>query len=198
MIKSKTVYCHFSFRRKRGEGWGYFAVAFYSDFEGKNLVAQITRKQDLWEDQQFVSAVQAYEHALRTISDWQGVMRSKGIGQVMLVTDNSTLAGWIVNPKQNKAYTKYMKRATERYRTGGPKEITLGVGLCEPREYEKSYKFCRENKVANKEFILPKERAASKPKKFIIDISDKDITTADSILKNAVDAVEIVGMNEID
>ena len=146
---NKTVYCHFSFKRPKGKDYGLFAVAFYWDFDGKKLAAQATRKYPLWKDHQFVTAIQAYEHALYSIYTWQGVMRSKGITNVMLVTDNSTLAGWIENPKKNKAYTNYMNKAVEKYRAGAPKEILISIGLCEVRDYEKSYKFCKEDKVVN-------------------------------------------------
>jgi hypothetical protein len=144
-----TVYCHFSFRRPKGKSYGLFAVAFYYDFEGKKLGAQITRRLPLWENHQFVTAIQAYEHALYSIYSWQGIMRSKGIKNVMLVTDNTTLAGWIENPSKNKDYKDYMERAVSQFRAGAPKEITMGLGLCEVRNYEKSYKFCKEEFVKN-------------------------------------------------
>lgn len=142
-----VVYCHFSFKRPTGKKYGLFAVAFYLDYEGKKLTAQATRRFNLWEDHQFITAIQAYEHALYSIYTWQGVMKAKGITTVMLVTDNSTLAGWIENPKKNKKYTEYMNRAVEQYRAGAPREITLNIGLCKVRDYEKSYKYCKEDKV---------------------------------------------------
>lgn len=147
--RNSTVYCHFSFKRPKGKDYGLFAVAFYTDFEGKSLTAQATRKFKLWQDHQFITAIQAYEHALYSIYTWQGLMKSKGITNVMIVTDNSTLAGWIENPRKNKAYTGFMNRAVEQYRAGAPKEITISIGLCEVRDYEKSYKFCKEEKVIN-------------------------------------------------
>lgn len=149
MHDGKTVYCHFSFRRPKGKDYGLFAVAFYLDKEGKRLTAQATRRFPLWENQQFVTAIQSYEHALYCIYMWQGIMKSKGITSVMLVTDNSTLAGWIENPKKNKYYKGYMDRAVEKYRVGGQREIVLGIGLCDVLPYEKSYKFCKEDKVIN-------------------------------------------------
>lgn len=144
--KNITVYCHFSFKRpnKGADGYGLFAVAFYRDFEGKHVIYHITRKLNLWENHQFITAIQSYEHALRVISEVQGAMLANNINQVMLVTDNSTLAGWIENHKKNKAYTKYMLKAVEKYRSGAPKEIMVGLGLCDVREYEKSYKYCNE------------------------------------------------------
>lgn len=191
--KGLTVYCHFSFKRKRDEGTGLFAVAFYSDFEGKNLVAQKTRKFDLWQDHQFITAIQAYEHALRTIFEWQGIMKDKGINQVLLVTDNSTLAGWIENPKKNKAYVDYMRRATELYRSGAPKEIVIGVGLCEVRKYEKSYKFCKDEKVVNN-YIPARRKTNNTTNKIALNDGYK---SAIDILNESQNSVEIVGMKEL-
>lgn len=148
-MQGRTIYCHFSFRRPKGKDYGIFAVAFYNDFEGKKKIGYVTRKYPLWANQQFISAIQSYEHALMTIHDYQGMMKRTGITQVMLVTDNSTLAKWIENPKKNKEYYPYMERANRPYRPGQPKEIVLGIGLCEPRDYEKSYKYCREDLVEN-------------------------------------------------
>ena len=147
--KNRIVYCHFSFRRPKGKPYGIFAVAFYDDFEGKKKIVAKTRKYDLWQDQQFITAIQSYEHALATIYEYQGMMRDAGVNQIMLVTDNSTLAGWILNPKKNKEYTAFMERAVKPYRVGSYKEIVLGIGLCEPREAEKSYKYCKEDLVCN-------------------------------------------------
>ena len=165
-----TIYCHFSFKRPKGENYGLFAVAFYSDFAGKKLVTSITRKYDLWENQQFVTAIQSYEHALMTIYENQGLMRKAGINQVMLVTDNSTLAGWITNPKKNKQYAEYMERAVKPYRVGSYKEIVLGIGLCEPRKAEKSYKYCKEDRVAND--YRPAKPADTKTSGYKIEIGE--------------------------
>ena len=151
MEKSRTIYCHFSFKRPKDKGYGLFAVAFYKDFEGKKKIIHETVKLDLWKDHQFVTAIQAYANALEEIHKFQGVMMRVSIGDVMLVTDNSILAGWILNPKKNKDYTEYMRRAVEPYRVGSHKEIVVGVGLCEPRDYEKSYKYCKEEFVSNEE-----------------------------------------------
>lgn len=147
----RTVYCHFSFKRPKGKDYGLFAVAIYSDSEGKKLLTHATRRIKLWQNHQFITAIQSYEHALFSIYNWQGLMRASGITHVLLVTDNSTLAGWIENPKKNKAYTEWMNKAVEQYRSGAPKEITLGIGLCDVRDYEKSYKYCKEDKVINDE-----------------------------------------------
>lgn len=152
------LYCHFSFRRPRdGSGTGIFAVAFYKDYAGKRLVLRSVKKLPLWKDHQFVTSIQSYENALHVIHRYQGQMRNVGVNQIMLVTDNSTLAGWIENPRKNKEYTSYMERANSMYRSGGPKEVVLGIGLCAVRKAEKSYKFCRE------EYLTDTERAVTNP-----------------------------------
>ena len=190
---SKEVYCHFSFKRPKGKNYGLFAVAFYLDFEGKVLTAQATRRFPLWKDHQFVTAIQAYEHALYSIYVWQGIMRSKGISHVWLLTDNSTLAGWIENPKKNKAYTEYMNRAVEQYRVGAPKEITLSIGLCEVRDYEKSYKFCREDKVINDDQTVIKETNTGRK---VIDLESSNLQyqTISQLEASNPNKPEIIGM----
>lgn len=188
----KTVYCHFSFRRPRGKKYGLFAVAFYWDYEGKVLTAQATRRLPLWEDQQFVTAIQSYEHALYSIYTWQGLMKSKGITNVMLVTDNSTLAGWIENPKKNKWYTEYMNKAVSQYKAGAAKEIELSIGLCEVRNYEKSYKFCKEDKVINDAQMIKTENSGKK----VIDLESSNIQykTISEIEKENPSKPDIIGM----
>lgn len=191
---NRTIYCHFSFKRPKGGGFGLFAVAFYSDFEGKKLIYHITRKFPLWLNHQFVSAIQAYEHALYTIYLNQGLIKSAGISTIMLVTDNSTLAGWIQDPKKNKKYTEYMDKAVYQYRAGAPKEITIGIGLCDVRDYEKSYKYCKEEFVENdKNDVIRKTDSGIK----VIDIEASQMTyhTIGEIEKNNPNMPEIVGMN---
>ena len=189
----RTVYCHFSFRRPKNKGYGIFAVAFYYDFEGKQLAAQATRKFPLWADHQFITAIQSYEHALSCIYEWQGIMRSKGITNVMLVTDNSTLAGWIENPKKNKKYSSYMNKAVEKYRAGAPKEIVLSIGLCEVRDYEKSYKYCKEDKVINNIAPINKNNNSGKN---VIDLNSSNITykTITQLENENINKPEIIGM----
>lgn len=147
--KNRIIYCHFQFKRPKGKEYGLFAVALYNDFEGKQLIGHITKRQLLWQDHQFITGIQAYNFALDMLYQCQGKLKSLGISQVMLVTDNSTLEGWIVNPKKNKKYTEFMERAVTPYRIGAPKEIVLGIGLCQARESEKSYKYCKEELAVN-------------------------------------------------
>ena len=188
--RGRTIFCHFSFKRPKGKGYGLFAVAFYTDFEGKNLITYRVSKHNLWVNHQFITAVQSYENALREIQGYQGLMRDANIRQVMLVTDNSTLAGWIENPNKNKNYTKYMQRAVKQYRVGEPKEITIGVGLCEPRKSEKSYKYCKEENVS---IDYTKKRASESTNKLVIG----EYKTAVDIVKNDISKPEISGIEKV-
>lgn len=193
--KGITVYCHFSFKRPKGKDYGLFAVAFYYDYEGKKLAAQATRRFPLWKNHQFVTAIQSYEHALYSIYQWQGIMKSRGITNVMLVTDNSTLHGWILNPKKNKNYVDYMNRAVEKYRVGGDKEITLDISLCPVRDYEKSYKFCKEELVINDAKPVLKDNNTGKR---VIDLSSSNLkyNTITELENNNPIRPEIIGLTE--
>lgn len=193
--RGKVVYCHFSFKRPKGKSFGIFAVAVYRDFAGKKLIVAKTRKYKLWDDHQFITAIQAYEHALLSIYEWQGMMFEAGIRQVMLVTDNSTLAGWIENPKKNKNYEPYMNRAVKMFKVGAPKEIVIGIGLCEPRDAEKSYKYCKEDRVENDCSDIDKTDTAEGYK---IDISKLNGVKIVSELLDEDEAVpEIIGITEV-
>lgn len=192
--KGKTVYCHFSFKRPKGECYGLFSVAFYSDFEGKKLILHKTRKYDLWQNHQFVTAIQSYEHALQTIYELQGQMKSASVNQVMLVTDNSTLAGWIENPKKNKNYSAFMDQAVRPYRAGSFKEIVIGVGLCEPRQSEKSYKYCKEENVCNNYIPASMKKESSDGYK----LSIEDYKSALDILAEDKATPEIIGIKPIE
>lgn len=195
-MKYRTVYCHFSFRRPKGQSeFGYFSAAVYNDFNAKYLLAQTTRKLPLWENTQFVTAVQSYENVLHCIHEWQGMMFRKNIRQVMLVTDNSILAGWILDPGKNKNYAEYMERAIYKYRCGGPKEITIGIGLCKPWERERSYKFCNESKVKN--IYRPPQLGLGNKK--VLEIGDESgIKTVFDVMDSITDSSAVItGINTV-
>lgn len=197
----RTVYEHFSFRRPRGEEYGYFAVAFFLDYDGspKKLTAQMTRKIKLWnKDSQFITACQSYENALYMIHKWQGIMASKGITNVILVTDDSALANWIENPNKNKTYAPWMRKACEKYRAGQEKEILIDVGLGVVREYEKSHKFCKEEYVVEEQVEVIEDVKSGVNKLSLGDIGTgyKTITQIEAENKKAI-TPEIDGLHEL-
>lgn len=151
--RRKVVYCHFSFRRPKGKDVGIFAVALYTDKDGKNLVDKKVKEHLLWKNHQHITAIQAYENALRCIWEWQPVLIQHGVTNIILVTDNCNLAGWIENPKKNKEYAVYMDRANRQYRVGASRELVISVGLAEPRRAEKSYKYCKEENVTERDRV---------------------------------------------
>lgn len=161
-MENKVLYCHFSFRRKKGDivdgkPMGIFAVAFYLDQEGKELLWKKVVKKPLWENHQFVTAVQSYENALSVIHECQNAFINYSYTHIYLVTDNSTLAGWILDPRKNKQHSKDVERAICMYRQNGPKPLALSIGLADTRDYEKSYKFCKEEFVEYEEEIIKKD-----------------------------------------
>ena len=170
MIKNRTVYCNFSFRRPKGKDYGLFAVAFYNKQSDRKPTAKITKRIKLWQGSQYLTAVQSYGFALEMIYEWQGIMKSKGISNVVLVTDNSVIAGWIENHNKNKNYTKYMDSVVSDYRVGGSKEIILNVGIADVCKYEKSYKYCKE------EFVVEDSKEGIGDSG-LIDINDIGYTT---------------------
>lgn len=166
--QEKLVYCHFSFRRPKNKDYGLFAVAIYKDYEGKQLIAVRTRKVSLWENQQFISAIQSYSNALDMIWVWQSKLLSYNVTKVRLITSNITLHKWILNPLKNKNYSDWMKRAYSPYRPGEKKELFIDVDLGEYRDSEKSYKFCREDLVYNNNIVTLGSATANKKYKLNI------------------------------
>lgn len=150
MQEERAVYCHFSFRKPANTPYCIFAVAIYMDEAGKKLIAEKTVAIKPWVDQQHVKAIQAYANALEYIFEKQGKMMKQGINNIIMVTDNTTLHGWIQNPAKHKMYKQYMEKAIKPYRVGGSKEILMTVGLYRVLEREKSHKFCREDLICNK------------------------------------------------
>lgn len=156
------IYCHFSFRRPKGENFALFAVAFYTDEEGTNLLCHMTRAYPMWADHQYICAIQAYEHALYCIWENQAEIIRYGVKTVYLVTDNSALSKWIADPNKNKTYAPYMQRALKNYRYNQPKAIELNIGLCETHNLEKSHKYCKIHFVQNKLPLQPNPKTVNK------------------------------------
>lgn len=186
-----TIYCHFSFKRPKGTDYGLFAVALYQDFDGKKVIVHKTVKITLWQNHQFITAIQAYEHALATIYSYQGQMRSANIRRVMLVTDNSILAGWIENPTKNKTYAQFMNRAVKVYSAGGPKEIVIGIGLCETRKTEKAYKYC------NEKYVIDASEDSVEVNNSVHKLRVKDYKSALDIIRDDISVPETNNINEL-
>lgn len=194
----KPVYCHFNFRRPKGEGIGIFATCLYADAAGKRPVARRVREYPLWEDHQHVTAIQAYWHALLSLSEWQGKLMSHGVTEIVLVTDNGILAGWIDNPKKNKDFVGWMRKATSQFKPGGVRELMIKVALAEPRKSEKSYKYCKPELVEN-------HASRKEVKRFKMDPSDiggglvTDLTKlADKYDDNGVQTVQYGGIDSFE
>ena len=142
-----TIYCHFSFRRRNNNEYGLFSVAFYSDYDGKKCLGHITRKESLWVPEgSYITAIQSYEHALRTIFESQPIFKKHSVDRIYLVSDNSALVKWVCNHKTCR-FKGYMEKAVEEYRLGAIHEITIPIGMCKPWKNEKSYKYCNERYI---------------------------------------------------
>lgn len=194
------VYVHFSFKRPKGAKYGLFAVAMYADKEYKRLMGSETRAFKLWvaDGGQYATAIQALEHALYSIWRVQKQMMENKVNKVYLVTDNSILANWVLEPHKNKKYADIMDRAIRHYLPGMAKEIMLPIGLVDVVDAEKAYKFCRADLVINKEFLRAqglKEKGVHKTRN-VIEVEDRrsilDIVQEDSIeIKGADDIYDI-------
>ena len=146
----KFIYCHFAYRRVKGTTKGIFSIALYADKEAKRLVAVRTRALELWGDNQYITGIQAYEHALYSLWELQSKLLEYGVTNVILVTNNGVLNSWIEDIYRNKTYTPYFKRATDPYKQGAVKEINLAVGLSDGTIKENAKKYCKADIISDK------------------------------------------------
>lgn len=172
MTSDKEIYCHFAFRHPKGLEYAIFAAVLYAEKAAKTLITAKTSAYIPWDKNQYVKALQAYEHALDCIWLWQSKLKKHKITQVYLVTSNKNLVKWLSDPKGYKKYNKWLEQIAKQYGLGGSKEITIPIGLCVLPE--KAQKFCTQDKISNK---IPKTdkkidgyRLAIQSHKNIIDI----------------------------
>lgn len=172
--KNKVAYCHFGVRRPKGAKYGIFSCLIYSDKYGFNLASRKVMAIELWKDHQYVTYCQSYWFALKCLWEWQGKLYNVGVGRVMLVTDNSVLANWIVKPNKNSKYSGYMHKASKDFAVGGANELILDVGIMKPTE-NKANKYCREEFIENKEDLRGYKGLINKDTVYKIDLDENQI-----------------------
>lgn len=187
------VYCHFSFRRRNNNEYGLFSTAFYSDYEGKKCIAHITRKEDLWVPEgAYITAIQSYEHALRTIFESQPVLKRHNVDRIYLVSDNSALVKWICNPNSCARFARFMEKAVEDYRLGAIHEITIPVGVCKSWKAEKSYKYCDERYIfEDKSAKIVSTGGVNK-----LDLGDMKLQSIADVQKNNIARPTVLGIEK--
>lgn len=190
--KVTDVFCHFSFRRPKGEDYGIFAVAMYLDYDGKKYLGHTVKAEKLWDNHQYITGAQSLKHALQAIFEVQNQLINNGIKNVYLVTDNSTLAKWMIDSKKNQMAKIYMPLAWKEYRPHEKKEIVINVGLAKVRKSEKSYKYC---KIENVENGIPNmEKEVETQKVYKIDIADTGYKSILDIIEEEKPKIEGVEM----
>ena len=205
-MEGRKLYCHFSFRRREyADGvnkgkYGIFACAFYRDEDDRKAIAKFVEAHPLWEDQQYICAIQSFKYVLEKIWENQKELIERNVTEIWLVTDNSTLRKWIEKPNKNKEYKDWMAKAYSGYMVGRTKEIKIRLKIAEAVKYEKSYKYCKEEFLDNK---IPEpvkevgEGAVYKVNAVVRSVTDiikdmgekeenKDVTVIDD---NAIDSV---------
>lgn len=145
------IYCNFAFRRQSKENYIIFTNIFYADKELKRPLEKKTRAYKMWENQQYVCAVQSYEYALNCIFESEYIMLKHNVDRVWLVTANSALVGWLKGSRHNE-YEKWVKKARQPYLPGGKKEIHVEIGVLPAINNDPAYRYC---KVANVENEIP-------------------------------------------
>lgn len=155
------IYCNFAFRRQVKENYIILTNIFYADKEMTKQIERKTRAYKMWENQQYVCAVQSYEYALNCIFESEYQMRKHGVTKVWLITANSALVSWIVGSRRAE-YNNMLFKAKQPYMPGGAKEIHVEVGVLPAIDYDPAYKYCRVQNVTNEIPFTKKDEAVSK------------------------------------
>ena len=143
-----NVFCNFAFKRQKPENYIILTTAFYADKAMKHLIGKKTEAFKMWENQQYVCAVQSYEYALNCIYEEQYEMKKHGVDKIWLITANSALLGWIASDK-NAKYRPWMNKARAPYIDGGKKYIYIDIGALNAVDYDPAYKYCKVQNITN-------------------------------------------------
>lgn len=189
-MTSKDVYCHFSFRRMKDTDYGIFAVAFYLDYDGTNYLGRSVKVEKLWENHQYITSAQSMRFALQCIYEIQNALINKGVKNVYLVTDNTTLASWVTSNKKSQMAKVQMARVWQDFRAHEKKELTINVGLAKVRKTEKSYKYCKLENAENKHEL--EEAQEVREVKYKVDLGNNHRSILD-MLEEEVPKFEGVG-----
>ena len=144
-----NVYLHFAFRRAKSSDKALFSVAIFKEAEGRVLVAAKTVENKIWDDNPYILAIQSYDTALFWLYRWQNKLLSRGVKNVVLVTNNSILKKWIVNPNRGPRFQRVFRNINSKYCVGGPKELKVGVCVSKEEIDCKAYKFCNRKYLEN-------------------------------------------------
>ena len=139
----KPVYIYFSFRhfQKSGDRM-VVATAAYAEPEGKTLLGMKVVEVTPWSENNYVKVLQSYANALNYIYEKQETLKKNGYDQVVLMTSNKILYGWLINNECN-SHHKWFKLANRPFRTGAKKELTISTGLGVLTDKDLAYKYCK-------------------------------------------------------
>jgi len=88
-----------------------------------------------------------------------------------------------------------MYRAVDKFRKGSEKELYVDVGLCDVRDYEKSYKYCNDRHLNES---APTENRINEQGKRVIELTGGFKRVTDMIAEeDAAYAPLIIGMEEV-
>ena len=138
----KPIYVYFSFRHIKKVDRMIASVAMYLDPEGTKLLNVRVTELNPWDNNNYVKTIQSYANVLNVLYEKQAMLDAYGFDQVVLMTDNKVLHGWIANGSSH-GHAEWFKRANRPFRVGGEKEITVTVGLGMLASGNPAYKFCK-------------------------------------------------------
>lgn len=194
----KIAYVHFSGKLPRKyPGKAIVSVAICTDYLGYNLVMKKVEAVDAETTNNKWIDVQALDYTLDFLFRIQSNLISLGVTRIFLVTDNPNLYTYLVDSPLNKTIKSWLNDIYKTYTVFGPKELKLGIGVCNLCERNRSKTYYFEKFVENPEYLTTSNDAPSYAKKVkrVYVFNDFDnLIPASSLLNEA----KIEGIDEIE
>lgn len=202
----KVAYVHFAGKLPRKhEDKAIMSVAICTDYLGYCLVTKKVEVVDAETSNNKWVDIQALDYALNYLFRIQKDLMEQGVSRVFLVTDNPNLYTYLVESPLSKTVKAWLNLIFKNYSVFGPKELKLGVGVCQLCERNRAKTYYFEKFVENPEYLDKKishtvikhnEKEIKKQVKYVFGEMDNMISAKDLLKEAEVDGIkEITELN---
>lgn len=193
----KVAYVHFAGKLPRKyEDKAIMSVAICTDYLGYCLVTKKVEVVDAETSNNKWIDIQALDYALNYLFRIQADLMEQGVSRVFLVTDNANVYNYLVDTPLSKTVKEWLNLIYKNYSVFGPKELKLGVGVCQLCERNRAKTYYFEKFVENPEYFEQKPaRVASSHKE---DKTQKKVKYVFGDMDNLITAKELLKEAEVD
>jgi len=185
---NEVAYLHFSFRKPANTDYIIMACVLTGDLECKRIVTKEVVTEKAGNINQHDLAIKSYINALRFLYKHQKVLKDNNVGNILLVTKNSSLYKWITETSNNKAQEKAVSSLSRHYKYGNKKGIYLGVGIMKPQLKDYAKKYCVEKLSCNHDQLEEELKNYSKNKVYAMDLHPSNMIPITSIINSGVES----------